>query len=92
MLEYTWPGNIRELKHCIEKAVILSSGDCLQVNDFMLKNEEPEKKEWPLKFEEIEKTAIQRALKNNSGKMVNAAQELGLTRQTLYNKIKKYKL
>lgn len=91
ILEHTWPGNIRELKHCIEKAVILSSGDQLQINDFTLK-QEPGPKEWPLKFEEIEKLAIQRALKNNSGKMVDAAKELGLTRQTLYNKIKKYKL
>ncbi len=88
---YAWPGNIRELKHTIEKAVILCAGNTLQPSDFMLKSVQTSS-EWPLKFEEIEKTAIQRALANNSGKMIDAAKELGLTRQTLYNKIKKYNL
>ena len=91
LLQYRWPGNIRELRHTIEKAVILSSSDTLYPEDFMLK-QETKTNEWPLKFEEIEKMAIQRALQNNSGKMMTAAQELGLTRQTLYNKIKKYNL
>jgi len=91
LLGYRWPGNIRELRHTVEKAVILSSTDTLHPKDFMLK-QESKTNEWPLKFEEIEKMAIQRALQNNSGKMIVAAQELGLTRQTLYNKIKKYNL
>lgn len=88
---YHWPGNIRELKHAIEKAVILSNGNILKAEDFMLK-QEPKTSEWPLKFDEIEKIAIQRALQNNAGKMIDAAKELGLTRQTLYNKLKKYNL
>ena len=91
LIQYQWPGNIREIRHTVEKAVILSSGMTLNPNDFMLK-QEPTSSDWPLKFEEIEKLAIQRALDNNSGKMVDAARELGLTRQTLYNKIKKYNL
>ncbi|PLX20070.1 MAG: sigma-54-dependent Fis family transcriptional regulator [Marinilabiliales bacterium] len=91
LIQYQWPGNIRELRHTIEKAVILSSDMTLNANDFMLKQESTSS-EWPLKFEEIEKLAIQRALENNSGKMIDAARELGLTRQTLYNKIKKYNL
>lgn len=92
--KYKWPGNIRELKHSIEKAVILCNGNALQPEDFMLKVGADLKKhgEWPLKYEDIEKMAIERALKNNSGKIVDAAKELGLTRQTLHNKIKKYKL
>jgi DNA-binding NtrC family response regulator len=94
LLNYNWPGNIRELKHTIEKAVILSSDNVLQPKDLMLKQDSSNKNKdnWPLKFEEIEKTAIQRALKNNSGKIIDAAKELGLTRQTLHNKINKYKL
>ncbi len=94
LLNYNWPGNIRELKHSIEKAVILCSSNILQAADLMLKQESINNKSdnWPLKFEEIEKTAIQRALKNNSGKIIDAAKELGLTRQTLHNKINKYKL
>ncbi|MFP4023030.1 MAG: sigma-54-dependent transcriptional regulator [Thiohalospira sp.] len=89
--QYSWPGNIRELRHTIEKAVILCSNNVLEHNDFMLK-QKPEKQEWPLKFEDIEKKAIERALVNNDGKMTEAAKELGLTRQTLYNKIKKYNI
>lgn len=89
--QYHWPGNIRELKHTIEKAVILSTTNLLEPEDFMLK-QKPRKQEWPLKFEEIEKKAIVRALENNEGKMTEAARELGLTRQTLYNKIKKYNI
>src|SRR6056297_642665 len=89
--QYQWPGNIRELKHTIEKAVILSTNNLLEPEDFMLK-QKPKKQEWPLKFEEIEKKAIVRALENNEGKMTEAAKELGLTRQTLYNKIKKYNI
>jgi len=88
---YQWPGNIRELKHTIEKAVILSNGDTLQPEDFMLK-QESRTTDWPLKFEEIEKQAIKRALTNNRGRIIDAAAELGLTRQTLHNKIKKYNL
>ena len=89
--QYQWPGNIRELKHTIEKAVILSTNNLLEPEDFMLK-QKPKKQEWPLKFEEIEKKAIVRALENNEGKMTEAAKELRLTRQTLYNKIKKYNI
>jgi DNA-binding NtrC family response regulator len=88
---YQWPGNIRELKHTIEKAVILCENNTLQPNDFMLK-QESKRTDWPLKFEEIEKQAIKRALTNNFGKIIDAASELGLTRQTLHNKIKKYNL
>jgi len=91
LMQYQWPGNIRELKHTIEKAVILCEKETLQATDFILSTES-KVKEWPLKFEEIEKKAIQRALLNNSGKIIDAAKELGLTRQTLHNKIKKYNL
>ncbi|MBU8892328.1 MAG: sigma-54 dependent transcriptional regulator [Bacteroidales bacterium] len=91
LMNYTWPGNIRELKHTIEKAVILGSGSIIQANDFMLKQVD-KKSEWPLRFEEIEKAAIKRALSNNKGVIVEAAKELGLTRQTLHNKINKYEL
>lgn len=91
LLNYSWPGNIRELRHAMEKAVILSNDTTLRPEDFMLRQEE-KTSDWPLKFEEIEKMAIQRALQNNAGKIIDAAKELGLTRQTLHNKIKKYNL
>ncbi len=92
--EYDWPGNIRELKHAMEKAVILSESERLNEEDFSFsKHRSNEKKgDWPLRFEEIERKAILRALANNDSKLTDAAKELGLTRQTLYNKLKKYNI
>lgn len=89
---YHWPGNVRELRHAVEKAVILSEGERIGADDFFFHAEtkNPAQDEWPLKFEEIEKKAIMRSLGNNRGKLVDAARELGITRQTLYNKLKKY--
>lgn len=94
MFTYSWPGNVRELRHCIEKAVILADNHLIQPNDLMLNIERNSTKEeiWPLKFEDIERKAIIRALENNKGKLAGAARELGLTRQTLHNKVKKYGL
>mgnify|MGYP000373739631 FL=1 len=89
---YHWPGNVRELRHAVEKAVILSEGERIGAGDFFFHAETKSQAhdEWPLKFEEIEKKAIIRSLANNSGKLVDAARELGITRQTLYNKLRKY--
>lgn len=91
MLKYSWPGNVRELMHAIEKAVIMASGDVLTSHDFVLENNAVSSSDqWPVKFKEIEKHAIIRSLQNNNNSIVSAARELGLTRQTLFNKCKKY--
>ncbi len=91
--EYTWPGNIRELENAIEKAVILSEDKDIRVDSFHLQDKDVKNSEkWPLKFEDIEKQAIIRAIENNGGKLIDAAAELGLTRQTIYNKCKKYEI
>lgn len=94
MLNYKWPGNIRELKHSVEKAVILSEKAILTAKDFTFSKEALNEKSegWPLKFEEIERKAIVRALENNRGRIIDAASELGLTRQTLRNKMIKYQI
>lgn len=90
LMQYHWPGNIRELKHTIEKAVILTDSDMIDAGDILIKLKEKNDGSWPLKFEEIEKRAIERAIINNNGKLIDAAKELGLTRQTLHNKCKKF--
>ncbi|MFO8236608.1 MAG: sigma-54 dependent transcriptional regulator [Bacteroidales bacterium] len=92
IMQYHWPGNVRELKHSLEKAVILCETDEIKPEElfFNTKKHPQEKDRWPLKFEEIEKKAILRALANQNGILSEAAKELGLTRQTLYNKLKKY--
>lgn len=87
--DYSWPGNVRELQHAIEKGVILSSGPAIKADDLNLYT--PFKKsESRQTLAEIETAAIINALKNNNGNIVKAAKELGITRQTLYNKMKRY--
>jgi DNA-binding NtrC family response regulator len=91
LLKYTWPGNIRELQHTIEKAVILSENNVLKPEDFFMrpilsgKNVSTE-----LTLEEMEKRMINLAIEKNGGNLSAAADQLGITRQTLYNKIKKF--
>lgn len=91
LLKYSWPGNIRELEHSIEKAVILSENNVLKADDFFLKPlGGPRTEEDTLKLEEMEKRFILRALEKNPGNVSAAADQLGITRQTLYNKMKKF--
>ncbi len=91
LLKYSWPGNIRELEHSIEKAVILSENNVLKADDFFLKPlGGPRTEEDTLRLEEMEKRLILRALEKNPGNVSTAADQLGITRQTLYNKMKKF--
>lgn len=94
LVKYHWPGNVRELRHTVEKAVILSDADVLNPDDFILTlpTQLNYHKEKPSTFAEIEKQAVQTALRNNYGNVLKAAKELGLARQTMYNKMQKYNL
>jgi len=92
---YPWPGNIRELEHSIEKAVILTEGDSVNADDLFLKKIPfPQSIETnaPLSFDEYEKDILRKSLLRNMGNLASAARELGITRQTIYNKMKKYGL
>ncbi len=92
--EYNWPGNIRELEHLTEKAVIMSENDQLTENDFGINEifESRFTKEESLDLSENEKQLILRAIEKSKGNYTIAAKELGVSRKTLYNKIKKYGL
>ncbi len=93
LLKYQWPGNIRELEHTIEKAIILSDGKVLTPDNFHLRPCRTGKGEaTSLKIEDMEQKLIGRALDTHPGNISAAAAELGITRQTLYNKMKKYEL
>jgi DNA-binding NtrC family response regulator len=88
-----WFGNIRELQHTLEKAVIICDGDTLDVNDFDF----PRKKETQPKKEastlgEMEYHMIREAMDKFEGNLSLVATQLGISRQTLYNKIKRYEL
>ncbi len=94
LTKYNWPGNIRELQHCIERAVIMSDGKQLTVGDLMLeKTNETETQGFDsFNLEDIEKWAIDSAIKKHQGNVSNAASELGLSRGALYRRMEKYEL
>lgn len=90
---YAWPGNIRELQHSIERAVIMTDSNSLQESDFLFSRPvsssvSPE----TLNLDEVEKAAIVKALSLYSGNISKAADELGLTRASLYRRMEKYGL
>ena len=91
MKRYRWPGNVRELMNTIERAVILSDGRTLVPEDLNLRNITlQEEEEIALTLEEMESKMILQAIEQNQGNMSAAAEQLGISRQTLYNKVKKY--
>ncbi len=94
LLNYQWPGNVRELQHCVEKAVILAENNILDENSFSLNEQAGVKQSGFSNYtiEEMEKTLILANIDKENGNMSAVAKNLGITRQTLYNKLKKYGL
>ena len=90
---YAWPGNIRELQHAIERAVIMTDSDTLQESDFLLSRSlSSGAANNTLNLDEVERSAIVKALQMHSGNISKAADELGLTRASLYRRMEKYGL
>lgn len=92
--KYSWPGNVRELQHAIERAVIMANSHLLAPEDFLL-IERPTQNVIATdnyNIEDMEKQAIQNAIRNAEGNLTKAAQSLGLGRSTLYRKMSKYGL
>jgi len=88
---YPWPGNIRELRNCIEKAVILSDGKTLTKNEIDIPDLHMEEAIRPVEtLEEAEEKAIRSAMKKYDGNLSLVAKALDISRPTLYNKLKKY--
>ena len=95
MYRYAWPGNIRELQHAVERAVIMAKNDTLQPEDFYFreKNASTEDLDFStMNLDEMEKQLIIKALSKHYGNITEAAQELGLTRASLYRRLEKYNL
>lgn len=92
LMLHPWSGNIRELEHAIEKAVIICDGAFLSAELFQLTRRQ-EVREAPVStLEDMEKKMISDTLEKCSGNLSAVAAQLGITRQTLYNKMKKYGL
>ena len=90
LLNCTWPGNVRELQHTVEKAVILSETEIITPDDLYLKNSmNPVAGNRFNTLQEMESFMISQALDKHNGNFTAAAEQLGITRQTLYNRIKK---
>lgn len=91
---YPWPGNIRELRHAIERAVILSEGEVLEFGDLLtdLSAGTQIKEETSLNLLEMERRYILKAISKNKGNVTKAAEDLGLARAALYRRLQKHGL
>ena len=97
---HAWPGNVRALRHAVERAIILSEGEMLEPGDFSLAAAgraaaAGAAASLPLesaKLDAVEKEAIQRALEAHDRNISRAAEALGLTRPSLYRRMQKYGL
>ena len=91
LLRYSWPGNVRELQHTMERAVILGDGSLLRPDNFLFQASSPrlKKEEEVLNLEQLERQAVEKAMRLSEGNMTRAAEYLGITRFALYRKIEK---
>jgi len=88
---WSWPGNVRELQHSMERAVILSEKKIISAEEFSFNPATaPPDARFDGSLEELEAQLISHAIGKHKGNMSAVAQQLGISRQTLYNKIKKY--
>jgi DNA-binding NtrC family response regulator len=88
LLEHSWPGNIRELDHAIERAVLLAQGDVVRAGDLALRTGAPAATRLEeMTLEEVERLLIQKALARYDGNVSQAAKALGLSRSALYRRL-----
>jgi DNA-binding NtrC family response regulator len=89
---YSWPGNIRELRHAVERSVILSEGQVLDFGDLSMGRLMREEENESLNLKEMERRYILKAISKNRGNITKAAAELGLARAALYRRLNKHGL
>lgn len=90
---HAWEGNIRELQHTVEKAVIMSDAEIIDAAQLLLRHATAVAADNEMStLEQMERRMIRDAIAACNGNMTAVAQQLGITRQTLYNKIKRYGL
>jgi DNA-binding NtrC family response regulator len=90
---HPWPGNIRELNHVVERAVIMAQSDAVRVGDLGLQDSgSPSRALEEMSLEEVERLLIKKTLLRFDGNARNAAESLGLSRSALYRRLEKYGL
>ena len=98
ILNYAWPGNVRALRHAIERAIILASGDTIEPADLQLdspveqSSNDATQSSSVLNLEQVEKETIRAALNKHGFNISRTAKELGLTRASLYRRMEKHDL
>jgi transcriptional regulator with PAS, ATPase and Fis domain len=95
LLSAPWPGNVREMRNVLERAMILARGKSEIGVEHLpadMRQRQVERRYQPLSLADSERAHIERALRHHSGNRTRAAQELGISRATLINKIKIYAL
>lgn len=95
--QYEWPGNIRELRHAVERSIILSTAETLEIDDFSFAPGKAKSQAAGIDFEslnleEVERRVVETVLKKHVGNISHAAKELGITRTSLYRRIEKHGL
>ena len=95
--QYSWPGNIRELQHAIERAIIMSDNDEVEPGDLFLQSREGDQDMGSIgmdnmNLDDVEKAVIKKALDLHEGNISKAADDLGLTRASLYRRLEKHGL
>jgi len=94
LLQYHYPGNVRELQYTIERAIIMSDGNTLQAKDLIFSPIESTQVASndadDLNLSSIEKNTILKVIEKHNGNITKAAKELGLTRTALYRRLSKY--
>ena len=97
LINADWPGNVRELANALERAAILAEGQTLEPSFFQSPpaprgHSGPVGEETSRTLEDMERTAIEQALKRSGGHRQQAAEELGIGLRTLYDKLKRYQI
>ena len=92
LMDYNWPGNIRELKHTIEKAVILNEDNIIKPEELfgLSVSSENTNELYTLNLDQLEKSAIEKAIKDAKGNISKASKTLGISRTSLYSKMTKH--
>lgn len=98
--DYRWPGNVRELRNLVERLYLLKTGSAVSLSDLPPEIMEPadglgfshyvDFEETPVNLENMEAMAIRRAMQSEKGNLTRVAGSLGISRPTLYRKIKQY--